>query len=325
MKCVGRIRALIDAQKNRVVARTTSLFDHAPYPLTDTLDFEGDPGLFGPHSMTWPIIGDAAAFVGGIRALLVQAAHPEVVAGVADHSRYREDPLGRLSRTSAYVTATAFGAMPEVERAVAMVRRAHRPVAGMSARGRPYSADQPDLAAWVHNALTDSFLVAYRHFGARSITDDEADQFVREQTDVGRLLDVDPLPATAADLGSWLAFHPEAAPSPGMSAAIDFLRSPPLPLVVRPAYRVLYQAAVATLPPRLRSILGTRRHPGALIAGKLAVKLLRWNLGSSPSWNLALIRVGAPIPDGLFRQQLRTDRIAPPRAGPPPRGAAPST
>ena len=38
-------------------------------------------------------------------ALLVQAAHPEVAAGVSDHSRYREDPLGRLTRTASFVTA----------------------------------------------------------------------------------------------------------------------------------------------------------------------------------------------------------------------------
>lgn len=309
MTSVGRIGDFIDAQRNRVVARTTSLFEHAPYPLADTLEHRGDPGLFGPDSMTWPIIGDAAAFVGGIRALLVQTAHPEVVAGVADHSRYRQDPLGRLSRTSAYVTATAFGAMPEVEQAVAIVRRAHRPVVGTSSRGRDYSADQPDLAAWVHNALTDSFLTAYRFFGARSISTAQADQFVREQTDVGRLLDVHPLPATAAALAGWLADHPDAAPSPGMKAAIEFLRSPPLPVPVRIAYRVLYQAAVATLPVRLRQILGVRRHPGAMTAGKLAVRLLRWNLGSSPSWHLALVRIGAPVPDGLFRQPLRADGV----------------
>ena len=112
--------------------------------------------------MTWQVVGDTAVLVGGIRALLVQAAHPEVVAGVAEHSRYRQDPLGRLSRTSAYVTATSFGAMPEVERAVAIVRKAHRPVVGLSHRGLPYDAADPALAAWVHNSMTDSFLTAFR-------------------------------------------------------------------------------------------------------------------------------------------------------------------
>ena len=300
--------SIIDAVRDRVVASTTGLFDHAPYPLTDTLSYRGDPGLFGPDSVTWPVIGDAAAFVGGIRALLVQAAHPEVAAGVADHSRYRQDPLGRLSRTSAYVTATSFGALPEVERAVGFVRRAHRPVQGTSHRNRPYSADTGEMAAWVHNALTDSFLVAFQEYGPRPLSGAEADQFVAEQTQVGRLLDASPLPDSADALARWIAEHPDLGTSPGMSEAIAFLRSPPLPLLVRPAYGVLYQAAAATLPVQLRETLGLSAVPGAKTIGRSTVQALRWSLGSSPSWHLALVRVGSEVPSGMFRQPLRSAR-----------------
>ncbi|SVC59772.1 uncharacterized protein METZ01_LOCUS312626, partial [marine metagenome] len=88
-------------------------------------------------------MSDPAAFVGGIRALLVQAAHPEVAAGVGDHSVYREDPLGRLSRTAAYVSATTYGSLPEVDRALTVVRNAHRPVSGTSHRGTAYDAGDP--------------------------------------------------------------------------------------------------------------------------------------------------------------------------------------
>lgn len=295
---------LIDAWRDRVVNRTTGLFAHAPYPLADTLEFEGDPGLFGPESATWPVLGDAAAFIGGLRALIIQAAHPEVVAGVADHSRYREDPLGRLSRTSAYVTATAFGAMPEVERAVSMVRGRHKPVAGTSHRGRSYTAGTPEFAAWVHNALTDSFLVAFQEFGPRSRHAVDGDRFVAEQTKVGALLDADPLPPTARELNDWLAEHPEAGESPGMVAALEFLADPPLPLSVKIGYRLMFWAAVATIPERLRRILGLRRMPGAVIVGKALIAFLRWALGSSPSWHVALVRTGAEVPGGLFRQPL---------------------
>jgi uncharacterized protein (DUF2236 family) len=260
--------------------------------------YAGDPGLFGPDSVTWPIIGDVATFVGGIRALLVQAAHQEVAAGVADHSRYQDDPLGRLSRTSAYVTATAFGAMPEVDRAVQIVRRAHRPVHGESHRGRRYSANHPAHAAWVHNVLTESFLVSHRFFGRRSLTQSEADQFVAEQTAVGRLLDAAPLPDTERELTDWVMQHPDIGRSPGMNDAVDFLRSPPLPIQVKVPYRVLYWAAAATIPEHILGVLGIRKLPGAITAGKGMVRFLRWALGSSPSWYLALTRVGAPLPDG---------------------------
>ncbi len=299
------LKTIIDEYRDRVVASTTGLFAHAPYPLEHTLDYRGDPGLFGPGSVTWPVIGDVAAFIGGIRALLIQAAHPEVVAGVADHSTYRIDPLGRLSRTSAYVTATSFGARPEVEAAVQIVRRAHAPVRGRSHRNRPYTAGTPKFAAWVHNALTDSFLAAFQEFGPRRLSREEADRFVAEQTRVGRLLDADPLPETALGLRRWLADHPEVGESPGLAETVAFLRSPPLPPAVRVGYGVMFRAAVATVPARLRDILGVRRRPGALVIGRLMIRLLRWALGSSPSWHVALVRVGAEIPGGLFRQPLR--------------------
>jgi uncharacterized protein (DUF2236 family) len=242
--------------------------------------------------------------IGGIRGLLIQAAHPEVVAGVGDHSRYRQDPLGRLSRTAAYVTATTFGAMPEVEAAVAQVRRTHRMVTGVSSRDIPYDADDPGFSAWVHNALTDSFLVANQLFGRTRLSFPDADRFIAEQTRVGALLASDPMPLSAGELATWIERHPEIAPSPEMSDAVDFLIDPPLEPGIKIGYKVLLEAAVATIPIRIRSILGLTKVPGAVTAGKAVTRGLRWALGSSPSWNLALIRCDAPVPEGLFKQPL---------------------
>ncbi len=301
------MKALLNHLRTRIASGTTGLFRHARYPLEHTMEFEGDAGLFGPESATWPIVGDVSAFLGGIRALLLQAAHPEVVAGVHDHSRYREDPLGRLSRTSSYVTATAYGAVPEVDRAISMVRQAHRRVSGVSHRGFEYSADAPPYAAWVHNALTDSFLVAYQYFGRTHLSDAEADRYVAEQQLVGRMLDADPVPGTARGLADWIEHHPELGPSPGMREAVEFLRKPPLGAFTLMGYRLLFLAAAATLPERIRGVLGVRKRPGALLIGSVMIRLLRWALGSSPSWNLALIRVAAPVPDGLFKQPLPID------------------
>ncbi len=293
----------LDRFRRTVVTRTVSLFAHADDPLAHTLDYAGDPGLFGPDSVSWEIMGDVSGFIGGIRALLIQAAHPEVVAGVADHSRYREDPLGRLSRTSAYVTATSYGAMPEVEEAVAIVRRAHRRVKGTSHRGLPYRADEPALAAWVHNSLTDSFLTTFKEFGGRHLSPGEADRFVAEQSRIGRLLDADPVPETAAELSWWVAEHPAVAPSPGMREAVAFLREPPLDPAVRFAYQVLASAAVVTIPPRIRRALGLRPRPAAHAVGTGSMLAMRWALGSSPRWRIALERTGAPIPEHRFKQK----------------------
>jgi uncharacterized protein (DUF2236 family) len=308
--------------RDQIVGATSNLFSHGPYPLADTLSYPGDPGLFGPGSMTWTVVGDTSVFVGGIRALLIQAAHPEVAAGVFDHSRYREDPLGRLSRTASYVTATSFGARPEVDAAVERVRRRHESVHGRSHRHLSYSAADPGQDAWVHNALTDSFLTAYRIYGAGSCSEAQADRYVTEQTRVGRLLGAAPLPDTAEALTTWIINHGELGPSPGCEAAIHFLRRPPLTWTVGAAYGILFRAAVATLPLRIRRIVGLRSRPGDIEVGRAAVMALRQALRASPDWQLALIRTGAPPPPGvrfrpptgrLSQSQLASQRA---RAGP---------
>jgi len=293
----------------RVTDTASGLFRHAPDPLADTFSHPGDPGLFGPGSMTWQLMGDVAAFVGGIRALLVQAAHPEVAAGVGDHSVYREDPLGRLSRTAAYVTATTYGAIPEVDVALAIVRRAHGPVSGTSHRGVTYDAGDPEMGAWVHNALVDSFLTARRTFGPSPVSDADADAYVAEQARLGERLGVTPLPTTAADLATWVTGHPAVAASPAAADAVAFLAAPRLPLATRLAYRRLYAAAVATVPPRLQVAIGVRQRPGAVPLGRATTGVLRAAMGNSPAWAAALERCGQQRPPGMrFRNPLGTSR-----------------
>lgn len=299
----------MSAVRDAVVSTMSGLFSHGPTPLENTMAYEGDPGLLGPDCVSWRVIGDSAVFVGGIRALVVQAAHAEVVAGVEDHSSYRTDPLGRLSRTAAYVTETTYGAMPEVEAAVQIVREAHRPVHGTSERNKPYSASKPEMAAWVHNVLTDSFLRAYQSFGPTPLTPDEADRFVSEQTRVGALLGADPLPETAVELNEWIVDHPDRERTKGQVSAVSFLRKPPLSPPVKVGYRLLFEAAATTIPPELRNQLGIDTSPRAAALGRRMVQSLRWALGASPTWQLALVRSGAPVPPNLFRQPMPSGRV----------------
>jgi len=122
---------------------------------------------------------------------------------------------------------------------------------------------------------------------------------------VGARLGAAPLPATADSLGAWVADHPALAPSPAGDEAIAFLRNPPLPIAVRIPYLVLLRAAAATLPPRIAEIVGVKSLPGDLEVGRVAVAALRWSLGASPDWRVALARVGAPRPKGVaFRQPV---------------------
>ena len=298
---------MLGVVKARISDSVSGLFAHGETPLSDTSRYVGDPGLCGPGSVSWKIIGDISAFLGGIRALLVQSAHPEVAAGVEDHSRYRQDPLGRLNRTSFYVTTATFGAMPEVGDVVAAVNAAHRNVSGRSSRNLPYRADMPDLAAWVHNTLTESFLVTYQVFGPPLQTQ-EADRFVKEQTQIGRLMGADPLPRTAVELSEWVGSHPALGPSPGMNAALGFLRRPPIPAAQRWGYRLLMEGAVTTLPPRIRRLLELPARRGARSGAMTLIRGLRWAMRNSPAWKAALDRCGERYDPKLFRDQFAERR-----------------
>ncbi|MFM7068127.1 MAG: oxygenase MpaB family protein [Actinomycetes bacterium] len=244
------------------MAVTNLLTDGAGRPeVVDSADiaYPGDPGLFGPDSVTWRVHSDLAMFVGGVRSLLVQSLHPLAMTGVARHSAFRDDPLGRLARTGAYVGVTTFGAVPEAEQMIAAVRAVHERVRGVADDGRPYSANDPALLAWVHNVEVESFLVAYRRYGSAPLTDVDADRYVAEMTEVLRRFGVDDaslMPCTAGDLTRWIRTHPEQARIPETTEAVRFLMLPPLPVTALPSYGVIAAAAVGLVPVRQRRLLG---------------------------------------------------------------------
>ena len=103
---------------------------------------EAHDGYLGPDSVAWKLIGHPISIIGGLRALIVQALHPLAMAGVAQHSDYRNRSVDRLRRTAYYVTATVFGDRATADVAAARVRRIHRSIRGIDpVTGRAYSAD----------------------------------------------------------------------------------------------------------------------------------------------------------------------------------------
>src|SRR5688572_28602430 len=80
-------------------------------PGPPAIDFTtGDAGFCGPDSVAWIIHADyPAMLIGGVSAIMLQALHPLAMAGVYDHSNFREDPFGRLKRTAIFLAATTYG------------------------------------------------------------------------------------------------------------------------------------------------------------------------------------------------------------------------
>ena len=261
-------------------------------------DSDGDAGIFGPDSVTWRVHADLSMLVGGIRALIVQTVHPLAIAGVAQHSQYRTDPLGRLRRTAAFVATTTYGSSGDADAAIARVRSIHDHVRGVAADGRAYSANDPDLLAWVHHVEVQSFLLAYQRIGP-GLDRDEADRYVLEMAGLGALLGVREPVTTAAALHDWVRHHPEQRVTADARAAARFLLVAPLPFAARGPYAVLLAAAISLVPIRQRLALGLLL-PGP-ITGRLAcepaaralVGALGWSLGPSPVLARAHARVGS--------------------------------
>ena len=130
---------------------------------------------FAPDAPICRVQGHAAMYPGGIRALLLQSLHPLAMAGVGEHSGYRDDPWGRLQRTSEFLAMTTFGPVDSAERMIDKINRIHEMVSGTDRQGRPYSATDPHLLEWVHVAEIDSFLTAHQRYARVPLTPGEAD------------------------------------------------------------------------------------------------------------------------------------------------------
>ena len=230
-----------------------------------------DQGLFGPESVAWKVIGHPVSIVGGLRALIIQSLHPLAMAGVAQHSDYRNRAIDRLRRTAYYVTATTFGDTETAYAAAARVKRMHRKVRGTDpVTGQPYSADDPDTQLWVHCVEWHSFLAVYRAYGGR-LSDEDADRYIAEGVRAAGLLDVpaDTVPASVAEMRAYFAeVRPQLCVSASAREAIGFVMHPPLTRELLPyqvPLRIVASAALATVPRHLRALAGIDR-PGALDA-----------------------------------------------------------
>jgi uncharacterized protein (DUF2236 family) len=244
----------------------------------------GAPGLFRPGDAIWTVHGSVATFVGGIRSLYLQALHPLALAGIDQHSSYRQDPLGRLQRTGAFIAITTFGSATAAQQTVDAVRAMHREVVGSAADGRPYSAQDPHLLLWVHVALVDSMLTSYLELGHDGTIN--PDDYVRDMAVIGRAMGLPDPPEDVSELRATFAdFRPELRVDELVRRTHDFITNAPLPLQLRPGYRVLSRAAWATLPPWALDLLTSKPRIGALdlAAADAALRVLRLALVASPA------------------------------------------
>lgn len=217
----------------------------------------GDPGWFGPDSVAWRVHADHSLLVAGIAAFTLQALHPLAMAGVAEHSAFSEDFLGRTRRTGEFVQGVVYGSSTEAERLCSMVRKVHRSVVGIAPDGRPYDASDPELLDWVHISEYLAIAAANRRFAVSPMSRAELDRYIDEVAVVGLGTGVIDPARSWDELGASLERHrPKLAVAEYAAAGVAFLDDPPvIPGPAKPVWRALWRGAVACLPPVARTLL----------------------------------------------------------------------
>lgn len=218
--------------------------------------------------------------VGGIRALLEQALHPEAMAGVAAHSNFREDAWGRLQRTGDYVGTLTFGTSQEADQLSSRVRMIHEKL----------KLDDPKLLLWVHMAMVDAFLDTALRSGM-NLTVDNQNEYIAEMVKFATLVGI-PESMTPHDIDSTKRYFdsilPELSASDDAKRAALFIALPPLPPLLRfgtpiaPIWGGITSLAAASLPKWAKRLYGWSTLPGEEIATDLALKTARITLGALP-------------------------------------------
>lgn len=276
-----RLAGPLRADLRRTVRRSFGVPGEPP-PRADT----SGSAFLPPDGVARQVHGDLPAMVvGGLAALLLQTLHPLAMAGVADHSDYREHPIGRLRRTASFVGTTTFGTVEQAHQAIEEVRQVHRRIHGRAPDGRRYSANDPDLLTWVHVAEMYCFLAAGQRYGPRRLSAVDQDRYFAETAAIAHLLGARRVPESAAEVDAYfLRVRPELSAGAQALDARDFLLRG---VAKRPNDRAVYAcilaAALTVLPRWARSEL---RIPAPLLVDELVVAPVARSVLGALRWTI---------------------------------------
>jgi uncharacterized protein (DUF2236 family) len=255
----------------------------------------GDRGLFGPESIAWKVHADfISMMIGGISSLIMQALHPQALAGVWDHSSFREDLKGRLGRTAFFIAATTYGSQDMALNIIEKVNRIHTKINGVDEFGKPYQASDPHLLAWVHLTETRSFMSAFESHRTELLSLSAKDQYFAEMKGLGERMGAMDLPASYAQTNQAIeSYIPELHYGERAKSIIQLLEYFPSNLAAKPFVKLISRAGFLNLPDWVHPILG-RPKPSAL--ERIAV---------NRSIDLVAIPVREALKDGVAAHSLR--------------------
>jgi len=246
-------------------------------------------GLYGPASEAWALNREAMLLLGaGPRALLLQLAHPQVAAGVADHSDFRADPWARLDGTLRSYLRIVYGTRTAALGEVARLNALHRTITGPT-----YRARDPELSLWVHATLVDSTIVVADRW-LKPLSRERRARYYAETLPIGRAFGI-PAAMLPADLAAFEAYVAAALGPDGpikvgplARELADVVLHPPLGPVL-PALEWLPPAAYAwTLWPAIGLLTPSVRADYRLRWGPLERTVSTWLVATWRWWRPSL-------------------------------------
>jgi uncharacterized protein (DUF2236 family) len=187
--------------------------------------------------------------IGGIGSLVLQALHPQALAGVWDHSSFRTDLKGRLGRTAYFIAATTYGPQKMALDIIEKVNHIHKHIHGFDESGKPYIATDPHLLKWVHITETYSFLNSYLAYCNPHLSAEEVDRYFEEMRLVGEKLGATHLPTSLKETEqAILSYRSELIFGERARSIIRLLENFPSPLHSKPFVMLMSRAGMANLP-----------------------------------------------------------------------------
>ncbi|MBV9088695.1 MAG: DUF2236 domain-containing protein [Mycobacteriaceae bacterium] len=150
----------------------------------------------GPDSLTWKYFGDLRTGMMGVWIGALQNMHPQLGAGVAEHSILLREPLQRVTR-SVY---PIMGVVYDGDRAAQtgqQIRGYHTTIKGVDAAGQRYHALNPETFYWAH-ATFFMLVVKTAEYFCGGLTEAEKRQLFDEHVQWYRMygMSMRPVPRT---------------------------------------------------------------------------------------------------------------------------------
>jgi uncharacterized protein (DUF2236 family) len=247
-----------------------------------------DLGYFGPDSVSWQVDREVTVLFGGARALLMQAAHPLVVAGVNQTGMYERNPWKRLQRTLVLTYAITFGTRAQAHAAADKINEVHARIHGVDPiTGLRYDALDPHLLLYVHATLVDSAL-RYEELTIGALDDAGRQRFHEEQMLAAELVRIpkETIPSTVSALRAWLADvedRGELQVTEGARRVAGLFIDPPADAEWRPILPQVARLAFGTLPPAVREMYGVRWNAAKEVALRTMFAAMRAGHGLIPA------------------------------------------